>query len=117
MGKRRQRRLCVKDLTITINGKTYQVFNINAYGVGFLIDSPTEITPGTDTLRMTINGPAPVRVAGIARHISELIQERNRLPYKTGWICGTEFTTRRDLDGGKLLKVYLCEIIDSDVDE
>ena len=117
MGKRRQRRFCVNDITITINGKTYQVFNINAYGVGFLIDSPTEMAPGTDLARMTINGPAPVRVAGIARHVSQLVQEGNHLSFKAGWICGTEFTTRRDLDGGKLMKIYLSEIIDNDVDE
>ena len=111
MGKRRQRRFSVKDLTITIDGKSYRVFNINEYGVGFLIDSPVEIEIGNPILPITINAPVPVRVVGIPRHVSFYQPAKASLGFTSGWVCGLEFTTRRDLDGGKLLKEYIAECI------
>ena len=48
LGNRKKRRFAVKDLTISINGKTYRIFNINEYGVGFLIDSPKEFEIGNE---------------------------------------------------------------------
>ena len=115
MAKRRPHRFPVKDLTITIDGKTYRVFNINAYGVGFLIDSPEEIEIGSPMMPITINTPAPVRIAGIPRHVSFYRPQKTSLGFAPGWVCGLEFTTRRDLDGGKLLREYIAECIaDSD---
>ena len=117
LGNRKKRRFAVKDLTISINGKTYRIFNINEYGVGFLIDSPEEIEIGTEIKPMTVNGNIPVQVAGIPRHISQFKPPGKRLFFKSGWICGTEFTTRHDLGGGKLFQDFIAENLESDVDE
>ena len=117
LGNRRKRRLSVKNLAISINGKTYRIFNINEYGVGFLIDSQEEIEIGTEIKPMIVNGNMPVRVAGIPRHISQFRPPNKRLLFKSGWVCGTEFTTRHDLDGGKLLKEFIAENIDRDVED
>lgn len=117
LGNRRKHRFSVKDLTISINGKTYRIFNINEYGVGFLIDSPEEIEIGTEIKPMIVNGNIPVRVAGIPRHISQFRPPDKRLFFKSGWVCGTEFTTRHDLDGGRLLQEFIAENIDSHVED
>ena len=117
LGNRKKRRFAVKDLTISINGKTYRIFNINEYGVGFLIDSPEEIEIGTEIKPMTVNGNIPVQVAGIPRHISQFGRPGKHLSFKSGWVCGTEFTTRHDLGGGKLFQDFIAENIDSDIDE
>lgn len=117
LGKRKKRRFAVKDLTISINGKTYRIFNINEYGVGFLIDSPEEIKIGTEIKPMIVNGKIPVRVAGIPRHISQFRPPSKRLFFKTGWVCGTEFTTRHYNGGVKLLQEFIAENIDSDTEE
>ena len=116
LGNRKKRRFAVKDLTISINGKTYRIFNINEYGVGFLIDSPKEFEIGNEIKPITVNGNVPVQVAGIPRHISQLNPPGKRLLFKSGWVCGTEFTTRNDLRGGKLFQDFIAETIDSDVD-
>ncbi|WP_372679056.1 hypothetical protein [Desulfosarcina sp.] len=117
LGKRKKSRFAVKDLTISINGKTYRIFNINEFGVGFLIESPEEIEIGTEIKPMIVNGKIPVRVAGIPRHISQFRPASNRLLFKTGWICGAEFTLRHYGDGKKLLREFIAENIDSDVEE
>jgi len=117
LGKRKKRRLTVKDLTISINGKTYRIFNINEYGVGFLIDSPEEIQIGTEIEPIIVNGKIPVRVAGIPRHISQYRPPSKRLFFKSGWVCGTEFTTRHYKGAGKLLQEFIAENIDSDIED
>lgn len=117
LGNRRKNRFSVKDLTISINGKAYRIFNINEYGVGFLIESPEEIEIGTEIKPMIVNANIPVRLAGIPRHISQFRPPNNRLHFKTGWVCGAEFTTRHDLDGGRLLQEFIAENIDCDVEE
>ena len=117
LGKRKKRRHTVKDLSISINGKTYRIFNINEYGVGFLIDSPEEIEIGTEIKPMVVNGKIPVRVAGIPRHISQFRPPTERLFFKSGWVCGTDFTTRHFDGGVKLLKEFIAEHIDSDIEE
>ena len=114
---RKKRRFSVKDLTISINGKTYRIFNINEHGVGFLIDSPEEIIIGTEIKPIVMNADIPVRVAGIPRHISQFRPTRKRLRFKSGWVCGLEFTTRYDLNGWKLLQAYIAENVDKGVDE
>lgn len=117
LGNRRKRRFSVKNLTISINGKTYRVFNINEDGVGFLIDSPEEFELGTEIKPIIVNGNLPVRVAGIPRHISQFQLSNEHLYFKSGWVCGTEFTTEDDLDGRKLLQEFIAENIDGDIDE
>lgn len=114
MGRRRQRRLSVKNLTITIDGRTYRVFNINAHGVGFLVDSPGVFEIGNPVHAVTINASVPVRVTGIPRHVSAFQGSDRHLSFKPGWICGMEFATRRDLNGNRLLSEYLAEIIAED---
>lgn len=114
LGNRRKPRFSVKDLTISINGKTYRIFNINEYGVGFLIDAPEEIEIGEEIEPMILNGNIPVRVAGIARHVSHFDLPDKRLLFKSGWVCGIEFTTRHDPDAVDLLREYIEEIIDFD---
>jgi hypothetical protein len=115
--KRKKRRHVVKDLTISINGKTYRIFNINEYGVGFLIDSPKDIEIGTEIKPMIVNGKIPVRVAGIPRHISQFRPPTKRLFFKSGWVCGAEFTTRHYNGGSKLLQEFIAENLESDSDE
>ena len=117
LGNRRKPRFSVKDLTISINGKTYRIFNINEYGVGFLIDAPEEIEIGDEIEPMILNGNIPVRVAGIARHVSHFDRPDKRLLFKSGWVCGIEFTTRHDPDAVDLLREYIEEIIDFDEEE
>ena len=117
LGNRKKRRFAVKDLTISINGKTYRIFNINEYGVGFLIDSPKEFEIGNEIKPITVNGNVPVQIAGTPRHISQFNPPGKRLSFKSGWVCGTEFTTRHDLGGGKLFRDFIAENIGSDVDE
>jgi hypothetical protein len=117
LGKRKKRRFAVTDLTISINGKAYRIFNINEYGVGFLIDSPEEIEIGTEIKPMIVNATIPVQVAGIPRHITQFRSRDKRLFFKSGWVCGTEFTTRHYIGGGKLLQEFIAENIDSDVEE
>ncbi|MBR9986154.1 MAG: hypothetical protein KFF68_09605 [Desulfosarcina sp.] len=117
LGKRKKSRFAVQDLTISINGKTYRIFNINEFGVGFLIDSPEEIEIGTEIKPMVVNGNIPVRVAGIPRHISQFRPTANRLFFKSGWVCGAEFTLRHFSGGEKLLREFIAENIDNDADE
>ncbi len=117
LGNRRKRRLSVKNLTLSINGKSYRIFNINEYGVGFLVDSPEEIEIGTEIKPMTVNGNIPVRLAGIPRHVSQFRPPNKPLLFKAGWVCGTEFSTRHDPDGSKLLRDFIAENIDRDVEE
>jgi len=106
--------LSARDLTITINGKTYRVININAYGVGFLVDSPAAVEIGSEIGPMVINGPVPVRVAGIARHVSQFQRANPPLAFKPGWICGAEFSVRHNRNAGHLLQAYLKELLDGD---
>ena len=116
-GKRRKPRLTVKDMTLTINGKTYRVVNINEYGVGFLVDSPDGVAIG-DTLEATLDiGRLPVKVAGIARHVSQLTPVDRHLRFRSGWVCGTEFTTRHIHDGGALFEAYLADVLDGEIGE
>jgi hypothetical protein len=117
LGNRRKPRFSVKDLTISINGKTYRIFNINEYGVGFLVDAPEEIEIGNEIKPMVLNGNIPVRVAGIARHISHFRPPDKHLLFKSGWVCGMEFTTRHDPDAADLLRAYIEEIIDIEAEE
>ncbi len=117
LGKRKQRRFAVKDLTISIHGKTYRIFNINEFGVGFLIDQPEEIEIGTEIAPMILNAKIPVRVAGIPRHISQFHPSAKRLFFKSGWVCGAEFTRRHYSGGEKLLKEFIAENIDNDAEE
>jgi hypothetical protein len=117
LGKRKKNRFAVKDLTISINGKTYRIFNINEFGVGFLIDSPEEIEIGAEIKPMIVNAKIPVRVAGVPRHISQFHPSSSRLFFKTGWVCGAEFTLRQYGGGEKLLREFIAENIDNDVEE
>lgn len=111
LGNRRQRRFPVTDLTISINGKTYRIFNINAYGVGFLIDAPEEIEIGSDATPMTVNARVPVRVAGVARHVSQFTSPDRQLHFQSGWVCGAEFSIRHDREGHRLLETFIAETI------
>ncbi|WP_319526424.1 hypothetical protein [uncultured Desulfosarcina sp.] len=117
LGNRRRPRFTVMNLTITINGKDYRIFNINEHGVGFLIDSPDDIEIGTEIGPMIVNGHVSARVAGIARHISQVRPSGTGLHFLSGWVCGTEFTTQHDLDGGKLLEEYIAETIEREAEE
>ena len=117
LGNRRKPRFAVKDLTISINGKTYRIFNINEHGVGFLIDSPEEIEIGTQIEPIIGNSRQSVRVVGIPRHVSQILPQEKGLPFTPGWVCGTEFTTQHDLEGGKLLAEYIAETIDNETEE
>jgi len=114
LGNRRKPRFAAKGLTISINGKTYRIFNINQYGVGFLIDSPEEIEIGAPIEPLIGNGRQTVRVAGIPRHVSQIQPKDKGLTFTPGWVCGTEFTTQHDHDGGKLLEEYLAENIENE---
>jgi hypothetical protein len=114
---RRKQRFAVKDLTISSNGKTYRIFNINEHGVGFLIDSPEEIEIGTEIKPMIVNVDPPVRVTGIPRHISQFSPPGKRLFFKSGWVCGTEFTTRHDRDGKRLFQEFIADNIDGNADD
>ena len=117
MGNRKKPRYAVGNLTISIDGKIYRVFNINEYGVGFLIDAPQEFISGTDIAPMVINGHTPVRVAGIARHVSQISGFDKNLAFKTGWVCGVEFTSRHNPEARRLLKAYIDEMIECEPDE
>jgi hypothetical protein len=116
-GNRRKPRFAVCNLTISLNGRIYQVFNINEYGVGFLIDAPHDFTIGTGIEPMVINTHTPVRVAGIARHVSEVSRPGNTLEFKTGWVCGVEFTSRHNPEARRLLKAYIDEMVEPDPDD
>jgi hypothetical protein len=109
LGNRKRHRYAVKDLTIAINGKSYRIFNINEYGVGFLIDAPEEIELGTVIKPMLGNGNRSVQVAGIPRHVSQIQPDHQRLFFRQGWVCGTEFTARDDLGGRKMLQEFIAE--------
>ena len=111
LDNRRKPRLAVKNLTISLNGKTYRIFNINAHGVGFLIDSPEEIEIGTEIRPIIGIGNQSVRVVGIARHVSQLQSPGKGLRFTPGWVCGTEFTIQHDRHGAKLLQEYIAEVI------
>ncbi len=117
LGNRRKPRVTVKGVTISINGKTYRIFNINSHGVGFLIDSPDEIEVGAEIRPIIDNGHHSVRVLGIARHISQLRPTGKGLRFTPGWVCGTEFTTHHDPDAGKLLKDYIAATIDDETED
>ena len=117
LGNRRKPRFAVKDLTISINGKSYRIFNINEYGVGFLIDSPEEIELGTPIEPMIGKGRQSVRVTGIPRHISQIRPKGKGLHFTPGWVCGTEFTTQHNLEGGKLLEAYIAENIETEPED
>ena len=109
LGNRKKRRYTVKDLTISINGKSYHIFNINEYGVGFLINKPDEIEVGS-TLTQRIHGKEKsVQIAGIARHVSHYQPEATRLFFRQGWVCGTEFTARDDMGGQQMLQEFIAE--------
>ena len=112
LGNRRKPRFASSGLTITINGKTYRIININEDGVGFILDSPDELAVGREIKPMVLNGDVPVRVAGIPRHISQIRSIAQPLEFKTGWVCGTEFTPRHDRDGKRLLQQFIAETID-----
>lgn len=114
LGNRKKHRYEVKDLTIAINGKNYRIFNINEYGVGFLIDAPEEIQIGTMINPLIGNGNRSVQVAGIPRHVSQFQPEDRRLFFRQGWVCGTEFTARDDLGGRKMLQEFIAEHLDRD---
>ena len=116
LGNRRKPRLPVKGLTISINGKTYRIFNINEHGVGFVIDSPDEIEIGNEIQPRIDNGRQSVRVTGIPRHVSQLLPRNEGLHFTPGWVCGTEFTIQHDLDGGKLLIEYIAENIENETE-
>jgi hypothetical protein len=111
LGNRRKYRFPVNDLTISINGKSYRIFNINEYGVGFLLDAPEAIRPGDEISHMIVNTTVPVKVAGIARHVSQYTPPEKRLYFQPGWVCGTEFSTQHDRDGHRLLETFIAETI------
>ncbi len=108
---RRKPRMTVSGLTLTINGKTYRIINLNADGVGFIVDSPHELAIGRAIDPMVMNADVPVRVAGVPRHISQIRGDRPSLRFKTGWVCGTEFTPRPDREGKQLLLQFIAEAI------
>lgn len=114
-GNRRKRRVQVKGLTVSINGKDYQVFNLNEYGVGFLVGSPEEITVGVEIESMTINATLPITIAGVSRHISAYAAPRGQaLFFQKGWVCGAEFTTQHDRGENNLIEQILREAADSE---
>ena len=116
LGNRRKERYTAKDLTISVNGKNYHIFNINEYGVGFLVDAPEEIQIGSEINPTIANGRVSVQVAGIPRHVSQFPPANQRLFFKPGWVCGTEFTTRDDVGGRKMLQEFIAENIDRETD-
>jgi hypothetical protein len=113
---RKKRRLRPTDLTVSVNGKPYRIININEHGVGFLVDSPEEIEINIEINPLTINGNKSVQIAGIPRHISQYQSPDKRLYFRSGWVCGAEFTTQHDLNGVKLLLEYLAENIKMAID-
>lgn len=117
LGNRKKRRFAVNDLTIAINGKNYLIFNINEYGVGFLIDAPDEIEIGRVIEPLIGNGRKSVQVAGIPRHVSQYQPESRRLFFRQGWVCGTEFTARDDLGGQKMLQEFIAEHLEHDAEK
>lgn len=117
LGKRKRHRFAIKGLTISLNGKNYRIVNINEFGVGFLIDSPEEVRIGTEIAPMVLNAKIPVRVAGVPRHISQFRPSPKPLFFKSGWVCGAEFTLRHYSGGNKLLREFIAENIDNDVEE
>lgn len=116
-GKRRKRRIHLKDTSLKIEGTSYKIVNINEYGVGFLINSPEDIEIGSPLGPMVFEGSESVQVNGIPRHISQLTNPDSKLYFKTGWVCGTEFSTAHDIECGKLLSCFISEHIREDVDE
>lgn len=117
LGNRRTQRYSVKNMTISINGKSYRIFNINEFGVGFLIDSPDEIEIGTQIHPMIAGADRSVQVMGIPRHVSQYRCADDRLHFRSGWVCGTEFTTQQDLAGGQMLRDFIAENIAAAKDE
>jgi hypothetical protein len=117
LGNRRRLRYSVQDMTLSINGKSYRIFNINEFGVGFLIDSPDEIEIGTEIQPMLASADRSVQVAGVPRHVSQFKNADDRLHFRSGWVCGTEFTTQQDLAGGQMLRDFIAETIAAAKDE
>ncbi len=117
LGNRKKRRYTVKDLTIAINGKNYRIFNINEYGVGFLVDAPDEIEIGAMINPLINNGNKSVQLAGIPRHVSQFQSDDRQLFFRQGWVCGTEFTARDDLGGRKMLQEFIDEHLERDVEK
>ncbi len=113
---RKKRRIKLKDLSLKIKGKSYQIININEYGVGFLINSPEAIEIGSKLGPIVFEGSESVQVTGIPRHISQLVEPESRLYFRTGWVCGTEFATAHDIEAGKLLSKFISEHIGEDLD-
>lgn len=111
---RKKRRLAAKRHTLSINGKTYRIFNINEYGVGFLVDTPQDIQIGTTIEPVLLVSDRPIRMTGVARHVSHFRDPGDRLYFQKGWVCGTEFTTQQDPEGWELFKSYLDETGDEE---
>lgn len=109
-GNRRQRRVQVQNMTLSINGKTYQVFNLNKYGVGFLVDSPDEFTVGDEIRSMILNATLPVIIAGTPRHISAYPPSQT-LHFRKGWVCGAEFSVKRDEGQEALIQQILRDTL------
>jgi hypothetical protein len=113
LGNRRKQRLPGEKMTISINGKSYQVFNINEYGVGFIIDNPDEIPIGNKIKPILFFDNVPVQATGIPRHVSKIQPSGEQLHFKSGWVCGTEFTTQHDTEGWELFQQYIAENADT----
>lgn len=96
-------------MTLSINGKSYRVFNINEYGVGFLIETPDEIPIGNEIKPIIFYDNVPVQAVGIPRHISQIQSIKEELFFQSGWVCGTEFMTQHDPEGWALFKEYINE--------
>jgi hypothetical protein len=112
LGNRRKKRFPGKKITISIDGKIYQIVNINEYGVGFIIDTPDEIIIGNKIEPIIFFDNVPVQAIGIPRHISQLQPSENKLLFKSGWVCGTEFTAQHDPEGWELFQQYIADNAD-----
>ncbi|MDL2269743.1 hypothetical protein LJC71_10120 [Desulfosarcina sp. OttesenSCG-928-A07] len=113
---RRKRRLQVKNLTLSINGKTYLVFNINEYGAGFMVSHPEEFIVGQEIAAMTINTRPPITTGGIPRHISAYTPPEQELFFQKGWVCDAEFNIQHDVGKNNLIEQVLRGLIDLETD-
>ena len=109
-----ERRYFDEHTTVSINGKIYRILNINDQGAGFLFDSMEDfIITGAVEPRFVVDKSAGDAIA-TPRFILLYNFTNLRLHFKTGWIYGPEFTTRKNFNARKLLQEFIAEDIDGD---
>lgn len=95
-GNRKSARITVRDLQLKIGPKVFNVFNLSAGGVGFLLDSPADFPVGKELTEITLEMNPPLQVTGTTRHVSHISEIDDDADVRSEWICGIEFLSPED---------------------